>query len=192
MTKSCPSRSPTKTNSGSADGSRSRSASTYPTQRPRALARAGLDCVALAEIPVVIQHLHARQFALEHAFRRSVHGAVGDDDDLERVVHSGCNTILDHTDVPGDRFGLVVHRNDHRERDPFAVHGSHFVAGLHDVHAATLAGRCVCAFRATTRRTPRRRPRRRRSSASRRHWLSGQGRSRSPACPRAEAGRSDR
>ncbi len=96
------------------------------------LASTGLDRVALAEVSVVVEDLHARQLALEHPFGCSVDGAVRDDDDLERARPCPAAIALpDQTDVPDDRIRLVVDRNDDRERDrDFALHGGHFAAQL--------------------------------------------------------------
>ena len=84
---------------------------------PAGLERPDLDRVALAEIPVVVDDANAAGGRLQRPLCRAVDRAVGDDDQLERLVETGCDRLLDRGDVVDDRGLLVEDRHDHAQQD---------------------------------------------------------------------------
>ena len=79
--------------------------------------RAGLDCVALAEVAVVVDDPHAGATGGEKPLRRVVDRSVGNDDGLDLVIPQALGDAPPNDlHVADDLVAPVVDRDDHRQQ----------------------------------------------------------------------------
>ena len=90
---------------------------------PGGLERAGLHCVPLPEVAVVMDHARDRISALQHALLAAVARAVGDDDQLDRLAERALDPLPDRAHVVRDRSGEVVDGDDDAEERPGGLGG---------------------------------------------------------------------